>query len=209
MSLLGFVFAMNFLVATFFGRTRVSLENESRRREWGRCLQGCRDDQRQLTWRATASVHKTWRERTEFRLDQLFHGRASALRALGISLSMSSDVTSCTPWYSLFYPVPDLRALLPRCVPCMSHCAPADHADALRTHFRVPATFARCERCTLVWPSRCESYHCDRECALPCCGWKVEGASGSVASRGAVKHGEGCYDCSKWLKRRVRRCNWL
>lgn len=50
--------------------------------------------------KSVASVHKTWRERGEFRLDQLFHGRASALRALGILLSMSSNVTWSTSWYS-------------------------------------------------------------------------------------------------------------
>lgn len=64
--------------------------------------------------KSVASVHKTWRERAEFRLDQLFHGRASTLRALGILLSMSSNVTWSTSWYSaLPGSETGLRALLP------------------------------------------------------------------------------------------------
>lgn len=84
--------------------------------------------------KSVASVHKTWRERGEFRLDQLFHGRASALRALGILLSMSSNVTWSTSWYSV---LPGTKSR-PACAAplgvrsCVSQCAPTvDYADAL------------------------------------------------------------------------------
>lgn len=66
--------------------------------------------------KSVASVHKTWRERGEFRLDQLFHGRASALRALGILLSMSSNVTWSTSWYSV---LPSTESG-PACAACCS-----------------------------------------------------------------------------------------
>lgn len=92
-------------------------------------------DRRGAYIKSVASVHKTWRERAEFRLDQLFHGRASALRALGILLSMSSNVTRSPRRGIPLYPAPrpDLRALLPRCVPCVSECALPDRRLRRRT----------------------------------------------------------------------------
>lgn len=113
--------------------------------------------------KSVASVHKTWRERGEFRLDQLFHGRASALRALGILLSMSSNVTWSTSWYSVL-PSTESR---PACAaPLGVYRAwvgvhrPTDRwlrrraINALPAFFlflslfrALVATFARCNRC--------------------------------------------------------------
>lgn len=90
--------------------------------------------------KSVASVQKTWRERAEFRLDQLFHGRASALRALGILLGMSSNVAWSTSRYSVL-PGTDLRALPPRCMPCVSQSL---HQPPAHSRRRTPNAL----RCT-------------------------------------------------------------
>lgn len=102
--------------------------------------------------KSVASVHKTWRERGEFRLDQLFHGRASALRGLGILLSMSSNVTWSTSWSSVSPGTREqtcVRCSL-RCTLCVNRCAPTAvyYADAAINALMHPYTFALCNRCT-------------------------------------------------------------